>query len=172
MVNKLNYFKKLVSSFRVRVDAFFKERFTKYIIDYKLEGDNLRIITNFGDSRLVKNTPENQAKLNKIVIKSKLDILLKIDEYENKSHERACVLIMNIMLLGISGLLVPFTFFTGSYIIFALSIILFSFLSLSVSVITIDYYVLVEEIRNLKNVTGYKISHEFNFPSIKNLLTK
>lgn len=158
-------YKKIVN----KINEFLYGRFTKYIVDYKPEGDNLRIMTNFGDSRIVKNTPENQAKLNKIVIKSKLDIAARIDEYESSSQERLTVLVINIMLLGITGLLVPLTFFIGSYIIFTLSIFLFSFLSLAVSVIMVDYYVLVEEIRSLKNITGYKKDNEFNLPRLKDL---
>ncbi len=70
------------------------------------------------------------------------------------------------MLLGISGIFVPLTFFIGSYIVFILSIFLFSFLSLAVSIITVDYYVLIEEIMNLKNITGYKKENEFNLPKL------
>ncbi len=163
------FFSNVVSKIKTKINVFLYDRFTKYIVEYKPEGDNLRIITNFGDSRIVKNTEENQAKLNKIVVKSKLDIASRIDEYESTSQERLTVLIINIMLLGLSGLFVPLTFFTGSYIIFLLSIILFSFLSLAVSVIMIDYFVLVEEISRLKNITGYKMENEFVLPKLKDL---
>lgn len=163
------FFSNVVSKIKTKINIFLYGRFTKYIVEYKPEGDNLRIITNFGDSRIVKNTEENQAKLNKIVVKSKLDIASRIDEYESTSQERLTVLIINIMLLGLSGLFVPLTFFTGSYVIFLLSIILFSFLSLAVSVIMIDYFVLVEEISRLKNITGYKMENEFILPKLKDL---
>lgn len=168
----LNIVKNIPNKLKKNMDKFFSDRFTKYIIDYKPEGENLRIITNFGDSRIVKNTPSNQAKLNKVVIKSKLDILGRIDEYEKSSHERLMVLMFNIMLLGVSGMLVPFTFFIGSYIIFMLSIFLFSFLSLATSLILIDYYLLVEEISSLKNVTGYKKENEFNIPKLKDIISE
>lgn len=169
----LKFIKKIVGNIKRKMTVFLYDRFTKYIIDYKIEGENLRILTNFGDSRLVHNTEENQAKLNQVIVKNKLEIAKKIDEYEKNGQERLTVLILNIMLLGISGIFVPLTFFTGSYIVFILSIFLFSFLSLAVSVITVDYYVLIEEIKNLKNITGYKKENEFNIPrfnikSIKN----
>lgn len=165
----LEFFKRIYTNINFRVNEFLNSRYAKYIIDYKVEGDNLRIITNLGDSRIVKNTPENQAKLNRVVIRSKVDIAKKIDKYEDESQERLIVFIFNIMFLGISGLLVPFTFFIGSYLIFLLSIFLFSFLSLATSVISIDYYVLVEEVRSLKRLTGYRKDMEFELPNLKNL---
>ena len=105
-------------------------------------------------------------KLNKVIVQNKLSIASKIDEYERTSEERLIVLIINISLLGIAGVLVPLTFFIGSYIIFILSIFLFSFLSLAVSLITTDYFILVEEIKKLKQITGYKKDMEFNLPKI------
>ncbi len=149
-----------------RINSFLYSRFTKYVVDYKIEGENLRIYTNLGNSRVVKNTKENQKKLNKVIVQNKLSIASKIDEYERTSEERLIVLIINISLLGIAGVLVPLTFFIGSYIIFILSIFLFSFLSLAVSLITTDYFILVEEIKKLKQITGYKKDMEFNLPKI------
>ncbi len=162
----LKIFKKVLNNIRKKINIFLYDKFTKYVIDYKKEGEYLRIFTNFGDSRIVLNTEENQTKLNQIIVKNKLEIAKKIDEYEKNSQERFFVLILNIMLLGISGIFVPLTFFIGSYIVFILSIFLFSFLSLAVSIITVDYYVLIEEIKNLKNITGYKKENEFNLPKL------
>ena len=64
-----------------RINSFLYSRFTKYVVDYKIEGENLRIYTNLGNSRVVKNTKENQKKLNKVIVQNKLRIASKIDEY-------------------------------------------------------------------------------------------
>lgn len=146
-------------------------RFTKYIVDYKIEDNNLRVYSNLGKSRLIKNTRSNQVKLNKIIIRNKIDIANKIDEYENTSNERLIVFIINMVFLSLAGIMVPITLFIGNYILFLLSIILFSFSTITTSIIMYDYYVLLSEIKNLKNITGYKKEVEFKLPTI-NLKTR
>ncbi|MCH5166308.1 MAG: hypothetical protein J1F35_00310 [Erysipelotrichales bacterium] len=172
MENKkyLRYIKRLEKKKKI----FLYNHFTKYIIDYKIEGNNIRILSNIGTSRVVKNTKENQRKLNRIIVESKVKIASKIDEYGNASTERLLVLLINITFLGISGMLVPLTFFIGNYILFLLSIFLFSFSTISTSIITFDYYILLKEIKNLKQITGYKKDMEINLslPNLKSFKTR
>lgn len=162
----VSFVRKIINKLHQRKKQVLHKHFTAYIIDYEQEGKNLRIITNLGSSRVVKNTKENQTRLNQVININKLKITDAIREYENTSKERITVLMLNILFLSISGSLVPLTFFIGNYLVFILSIFLFSFLSLTISIITIDYYVLVEEVKHLKNITGYKKENEFNIPNI------
>ncbi len=148
---------------------FLYNHFTKYVVDYKIEGDNIRIFSNVGKSRVVKNTRPNQVRINQTIIRSKIDIANKIDNYEKTSTERLLVLLVNAFFLGISGCLVPLTFFIGNYILFALSICLFSFSTLCTSVITLSYYILVQEVNNLKKLTGYKKAMEFKLPDLSQM---
>ena len=165
---------KILKKLEKKKKKFLYNQFTKYITDYKIEGNNIRIISNIGTSRVVKNTKENQNKLNQIIVESKVKIANRIDEYGNTSTERLLVLLINIMFLGISGTLVPLTFFIGNYVIFLLSIFLFSFSTISTSIITFDYYILLKEIRNLKQITGYKKDMEINLslPNLKSFKTR
>lgn len=140
--------------------------FNKYVVDYKIEGDNVKVISNTGKYRSVKNTKSNLSKINHKIIKNKIEIAKKIDEYENSSYERLIVLLVNILLVVSCGILIPLSFFTGIYAFFLLST-----LSFSISVITtlssgFDYYILVKEIQSLKKITGYKKENEFKLPII------
>lgn len=160
----LKFLKKLEKKKRL----FFNKRFTKYVVDYKIEDDNIRIYSNIGASRLVKNTKENERKLNKEIVKNKIAIASRIDEYGNTSFERLLVIFVNMIFLVASGSFVPFTFFMGNYLLFMLSIILFSFATLTTSIIGFNYYILIKEIKNLKKITGYKKDLEINI-SLKNI---
>lgn len=147
-------------------ESFFKHHFTKYVVDYKIEDDHIKVISNVGAYRMVKNTKSNITKINRAIVKNKVAIANKIDEYEASSKERLTVLLINIALVGGCGILIPFSFFTGVYAFF-----LFSLISFSLSVITtcrsgLSYYIIVKEIQNLKAITGYKKEAEFKLPRI------
>lgn len=168
---KKNKFKLLKKLDRKKKEILY-HHYTKYITDYKIEGDNIRIYSSIGGSRLVKNTKENQAKLNRVIVQSKIDIAGKIDKYEKTSSERLLVLLLNIAFLSLSGMFIPLTFFIGNYVIFLLSIIIFSFATLTTSIITLDYYFIVKEVSHLKMITGYKKESEINLPWENILKTK
>ena len=155
---------KMFKKLQTDTDKFFKSKFTKYVVDYKVEDENIRVISNVGKTRLVKNTRSNISKINQAIIKNKIAIANKIDDYENTFMERLLVLLFNICLLGVAGVFIPFSFFTGKYLFFLLSVIVFSLCVLATSVIGTDYYVLAKEIQNLKKITGYKKENEFKLP--------
>ena len=71
-------------------------KFTRYVVDYKIEDDHIRVMSNVGKSRIVKNTHSNINKLNHAIIKNKIDIANKIDEYEANNNERLVVLLFNL----------------------------------------------------------------------------
>ena len=83
-----------------------------------------------------------------------------IKKYEADSKDRVTIAIINALTLILSGSLVPFALFTGVYELFLASIILFSILVISTSMLVFNNYVLVSEIKNLKKVTGYKKDSE------------
>lgn len=145
-------------------DEAIKGRFTKYVVDYAIEGDRVRVISNTGKSRLVKKTHTNLNKINHAIIKNKIDIANKIDNYEDTNKERLIVLLFNIMFLCVAGVFIPFSFFTGKIFFFLLAVLLFAMTVIATSVIAIDYYILALEIQNLKRITGYKKENEFKLP--------
>lgn len=146
---------------------FLYDHFKRYIVDYAFEGNHIRIFSNVGTSRLIKNTKANQKKLNRIIVENKIAISKKIDEYGKNSNERLLVILINMFFLVCSGMLVPLTFFIGNFYLFLLSIILFSFATLATSVILFNYYILLKEIRNLKELTGYKKDLELSLLDFK-----
>lgn len=158
--------KKMFSDLEKKKKGFLYHKFTKYIVDYKIEENNIKVYSNTGKYRTVKNTRTNMSKINQAIIKNKIEIANKIDDYEKNGKERLTVLLINICLLGGAGMLVPLTFFIGNYLLFLLSICLFSISVITTSIISIDYYILVKEIQNLKNITGYKKEMEFKLPHI------
>lgn len=164
--NKVFSFNKVLKDLDKKKKGYLYPKFTKYIVDYKIEGDKIRVYSNVGKTRMVKNTRPNQVKLNQTIIKNKIDIANKIDDYEANFKERLSVLLFNSLLLIVSGGMIPLTFFIGNYGIFIISISVFSLASLATSIISLNYYVLISEIKNLKNLTGYKKKLEFKLPHI------
>ena len=139
-------------------------KFTRYVVDYKIEDDHIRVMSNVGKSRIVKNTHSNINKLNHAIIKNKIDIANKIDEYEANNNERLVVLLFNLLFLFVSGVFIPISFFTGKIFLFLMAVMLFGIVVIATNVIAFDYYILVKEIQNLKNITGYKKEREFKLP--------
>ena len=139
-------------------------KFTRYVVDYKIEDDHIRVMSNVGKSRIVKNTNSNINKLNHAIIKNKIDIANKIDEYEANNNERLVVLLFNLLFLFVSGAFIPISFFTGKIFLFLMAVMLFGIVVIATNVIAFDYYILVKEIQNLKNITGYKKEREFKLP--------
>lgn len=164
--NNVFNFNKVLKDLDKKKKGYLYHKFTKYIVDYKIEGDKIRVYSNIGKSRIVKNTRPNQVKINQTIIKNKIDIANKIDEYEANSKERALVLLFNSSLIIASGGMIPLTFFIGNYFLFIISILIFSIASLATSIIALNYYILISEIKNLKNITGYKKEMEFKLPHI------
>ena len=132
--------------------------------------EHIKIIASSGDTRIVKNTKNNMAKINKAIVQNKIDIQRKIDEYENNYMERLIVLIINLVTVIGFGSLICLTFFIGNYFIFIMSIIFFSFAVFASTLTSFNYFIDVKEISNLKRITGYKKDMEFSLEDFK--LTK
>lgn len=161
--NILDIFKGLEKKKKRVLNHYFK----KYVVDYKIEDDYIKIIASNGKYRTVKNNKTNIQKINQAIVKNKVEIASRIDDYEAHSNERLAVLIVNIVLLLGCGLMIPFSFFTGYYLFFLLSIVGFSLSVVTTSISGFNYYILVKEIQNLKKVTGYKKDMEFTFPHLE-----
>ncbi len=155
--------KKIGKTVVSKKNAIMNKRFHKYIIDFKVEGDRIQVISNTGKCRIVKNTKNNITKINNAIIKNKIEIAKKIDLYEMNSRERILVLVLNCLLLCGMGGLIPLTFFMGSYLLFMFSIVLFSLGVLTTTMIGFSYYISLKEIQSLKKITGYKKDTEFQF---------
>ncbi len=139
------------------------EKLDKYVVDYEIENDRIKVLANNGEYRIVKNTENNIAILNQTIVKNKINIAKKIDAYEKNSSERLVILIATILLLCGCGALIPFSFFTGSYILFATSILVFAVSVVLATISGFNLYVLVKDIQSLKRATGYKQAREFTF---------
>ncbi len=158
--------KKAIDNLEYKKNQFIYHRYTKYIVDYRIEDNYIRVFSNLGVSRKIKNTHSNMNKINRTIIKNKIAIANKIDEYESNSRDRALVVLINMFLLCASGAMVVLTLFIGSYILFLLSILLFSLSVIASSIMGLNYYIKVKEIQNLKQITGYKMENEFKLPHI------
>ncbi len=136
----------------------------KFIIDYKIEDDKIKVFSTSGEYRYVKKNKTNMNKIDHAIIQNKLAIARRIDEFEATGKGRRLILLFNILCLTGAGCLVPMAFFTGSIKLFMLSILVFSMMVLAVSSTGMSYYVLIGRIRRWKMLTGYKKSNEFELP--------
>lgn len=164
--DKIIDIKKITDEFEKKKKSGLYRQFSQYVVDYQIDGEYIKVYSNIGKYRKVKKNQKNISKINQAIVKNKLAIANKIDEYEKNSKERLTVLLLNMCLLCGAGILVPLTFFIGSYLLFLLSIILFSFSVIAISIISLNYYILIKEIQNLKTITGYKKEMEFKLPRI------
>lgn len=157
----------MINNLKNKYDAFFLKRYKKYIVDYKIEDDKIKIISSTGDYRVVKKTKSNITKLNKAIVQNKISIQRKIDEYEKNYKERLSVLLINLFAIIGFGTLICLTFFIGNYFLFVMSIILFSLSVVASTLTTFNYLIMVKEITNLKKITGYKTETEFSLEDLK-----
>ena len=157
-----------------KVKNYFYHHYGKYAVEYQIEGDKIKVISNIGLYRYVPNTKSNIKKLDEAILKNKITIAEKIDNYEKTNESRAKMLLFNISMILFSGLSIVFAFFSGSYILFLLSLISFSICTFAASTSGLTYFILVSEIRNLKRATGYKQDLEIEMPKIntKNISKK
>ncbi|MBQ7240017.1 MAG: hypothetical protein IJS56_01110 [Bacilli bacterium] len=157
-----------------KVKNYFYHHYGKYAIEYQIEGDKIKVISNIGLYRYVPNTKSNIKKLDEAIIKNKVTIAEKIDDYERTNESRAKMLLFNISMILFSGLSIVFAFFSGSYLLFLLSVISFSICTFAASTSGLTYFILVSEIRNLKRATGYKQELEIEMPKLntKNIKKK
>jgi hypothetical protein len=157
-----------------KVKNYFYHHYGKYAIEYQIEGDKIKVISNIGLYRYVPNTKANIKKLDEAIIKNKITIAEKIDDYEKTNESRAKMLLFNISMILFSGLSVVLAFFSGSYMLFLLSVISFSVCTFASTTTGLTYFILVSEIRNLKRATGYKQDLEIEMPKLntKNIKKK
>lgn len=158
--------KELLKEIDLKAQAALNKSVMKYIINYEIVDDHIKVISSTGDYRIVKNTSSNIKKINQAIVKNKVAIAARIDEYEDTYVERIVVLLMSLFLVSGSGVLIPFTFFIGNLFIFSLAVLLFSFSVIIVASRIIEYSLLVKNIKQLKKVTGYKRENEFELKNI------
>ena len=149
-----------------KVKNYFYHHYSKYAVEYKIEGDKIKVISNIGLYRYVPNTKANIKKLDEAIIKNKVTIAEKIDDYEKTNESRAKFLLFNISMVMFSGLSIVLAFFSGSYLLFLLSVISFAFCVFASTTTGLTYFILVSEIRNLKRATGYKQDLEIEMPKL------
>ena len=149
-----------------KVKNYFYHHYGKYAVEYQIEGDKIKVISNIGLYRYVPNTKSNIKKLDEAILKNKITIAEKIDNYEKTNESRAKMLLFNISMILFSGISIVFAFFSGSYLLFLLSLISFSICTFAASTSGLTYFILVSEIRNLKRATGYKQDLEIEMPKL------
>lgn len=139
----------------------------KYIVNYTIDGDQVKVFNNRGESVVVKKNRRNLKKIDKSVVESKVKIMERINEYESKSKERTAVLAVNILSTMLSGFAVVMSFFTG-YIPFMYASLIILGVSLIPTVAkSVLYAIDVREIGELKKITGYRMNMEFTLPKLK-----
>lgn len=159
-----------IKDLETRRDDYLKHRFTKYVIDYKVEDDKLKVLSNIGNYRYVRNNSTNTRKLNRIIVRNKVEIQNRIDNYASEFGERFAVFFINIILICFAGAFNLLTFFVGSYSLFLLGLFTFQLCILTTLFSGLNYYVSIKEIQNLKRAINYKIKDELVFPKLKDLI--
>ena len=82
---------------------YYNHKVDKYVIEYNITDDeHIEVKSNIGRTRVVKNTKDNVKKLNRVIVRSKVEIARKIDEYEKESNLRLFILLTSIIMLCIS----------------------------------------------------------------------
>jgi hypothetical protein len=136
-------------------------------VNYTIDGDQVKVFNNLGESVVVKKNRKNLKKIDKSVVESKVKIMERINEYERKSKERTAVLAVNILSTMLSGFAVVMSFFTG-YIPFMYASLIILGVSLIPTVTkSVLYAIDVREIGELKRITGYRMNMEFTLPKLK-----
>ena len=156
----------MFQSLENKVKNYFYHHYNKYAVEYVIEGDKIKVISNIGLYRYVANTKSNIKKLDEAIKKNKITIEEKIDEYEQTNHVRGYVLLFNILMIFLSAASIVLAFFAGSYLLFLVSVIAFSVCVFASTTTGLTYLILVQEIRNLKRATGYKRDLEIDLPKI------
>ena len=137
----------------------------RFIIDYEFEDDKIKVYSTNGEYRYVKKNKSNMNKIDHAIIKNKIAIANRIDEFEATRKGRRAILLINMFGLCFAGMMVPAAFFTGAINVFLFAILVFSFMVLVNSSCGMSYYILLGRIRKWKMITGYKKNNEFELPN-------
>ena len=156
----------MFQSIEKKVKNYFYHHYNKYAVEYVIEGDKIKVISNIGLYRYVANTKSNIKKLDEAIKKNRITIEEKIDEYEQTNHVRGYVLLFNMLMIILSAGSIVLSFFAGNYFLFLISVIAFSVCVFASTTTGLTYLILVQEIRNLKRATGYKRDLEIDLPKI------
>ncbi len=159
-----------IKDLETKRDDYLKHKFTKYVIDYKVEDDKLKVLSNIGNYRYVRNNASNTRKLNRIIVKNKVEIQHRIDNYAEEFSQRFIVFLINILLICFAGAFNILTFFIGSYPLFLLGLATFQLCILTTLFSGLNYYVSIKEIQNLKRAINYKMKDELEFPKFRNMI--
>ena len=147
---------------------YYNHKIDKYVISYEIKDkEHIEVKSNIGRTRIVQNSKSNRKRLNQVIVRSKVEIARKIDKYEKEANERLIILLLNIILIGLSGMAVIGTLFVGNLILLLFSLLVFSLIMILSTTTAYNYYFLIKEIRSLKRVTGYKEDLEIELPKFK-----
>lgn len=131
---------------------FLNHKFKKYIIDYKEIDDNLEVKNSNGNTKIIKNTIANKVKLMEIIKSHKMEIQNRANYYDNVKEDYKYIMLLSEILILSIGLIFVLSFFTGSYILF--SITLLSFILTLVLYLINAYKILLfrAEVKRLKRI--------------------
>ncbi len=136
---------------------YLNHKFKKYIVKYEEDEDNLKIYNSCGDCKVVKNTIPNKVKVMEIIKDHEKEIEEKIDLYENNKEDYKFIILSSGVTLFALGCTYIFSFFVGSYILFAVALLAFITM---LSLFTINLYntfINREEVKRLINIKENKI---------------
>ncbi len=164
--------KKIGTIIKKRYERAMRSHFERFVLEYEIMGDDIILKSTRGETRRVQNNRKNVNKINRAIVKNKIAVANKIDNYENHSRERLELLLINALIEGASGGLVILSFFTGVYAFLLFSMLVLIITSVSVSLMLYHIYIEVMEISKLKELTGYKREYEFKISRVLTLLKK
>ncbi|MBQ3021167.1 MAG: hypothetical protein IJD92_02975 [Bacilli bacterium] len=107
-------------------EKFFNHKFKKYIINYEIKNNKIKIINSYGEFKEVDNNVKNKVKVMEVISDHKKEITEKINYYDNKRNDYIFIIFSSLLFILFLGFICLFSFFTGSYIFLLLSIVSFS----------------------------------------------
>jgi hypothetical protein len=150
-----------------KTNDYYNHKIDKYVVSYDvIDDEHIQVKSNIGRIRMVENNKENIKKLNRVVVRSKVEIARKIDAYESESSIRLTILLSSIIMLTISFVCVMGSLFMGSYLMLLSSMIVFAVVVSLATVQGLNLYILNKEIYSLKGITGYKKENEIEIPKL------
>ena len=112
------FFKFLHKKYILFISRFFK--FKKYVVNYEVVEDKIKVIESSGESKLVENNFYNRVKLDEIIKEHKEEMNYKISYYSKKEDEYEIIMFINAFILIVLGFVFLFSFFIGDIAFFLL----------------------------------------------------
>lgn len=146
----------VLMKFKNKKNKLLYKHFRHYVVDYRIEDNHIYVLSNIGEHCRIKNTKENVTKLNQVIVENKVQIMNRINEYDESKNEELKLISLSTMLCGILALCIWLSMFCGIIPFIVAAAIGFSFALIATSNRCFELYLKAKEVDNLKSATGYK----------------